>query len=87
MAATRCHYQPPPPGTWDQAQRPLTGTWDQAARQEVTSYKDPLWTTPVKTLSCPKLRWRAVINTIAWCHVVGDAMLNVFGMAEIPCVR
>ena len=23
---------------------PLEGTWEQAARQEVTSYRDPLWT-------------------------------------------
>ena len=28
------------PGT----ETPLEGTWDQAARQEVTSYRDPLWT-------------------------------------------
>ena len=46
---------------------PLEGTWDQAARQEVTSYRDPLhpmnrMTDIVKTLPCPKLRLRAVIN-------------------------
>ena len=31
-------------GTWDQGQRPPEGTWDQTARQEVTPYRDPLWT-------------------------------------------
>ena len=32
--------QRPLDGTWDQ--RPLELTWDQGARQEVTSYRDPL---------------------------------------------
>ena len=45
---------------------PPQGTWDQAARQEVASYIIPLlpwteWQTGVKTLTCPKLRLRAVI--------------------------
>ena len=36
-----------PPGQRPPRQTPLVGTWDQAAKQEVTSYKDPLpslWT-------------------------------------------
>ena len=47
---------------------PSEGTWDQAARQEVTSYRDPMWTdrqTPVKILLCPKLRLQAVIIVIS----------------------
>ena len=47
---------------------PPEGTWDRAARQEVTSYRDPMWTdrqTPVKILPCPKLRLQAVIIVIS----------------------
>ena len=45
---------------------PLDETWDQAAREEVTSYRDPLdrMKDVSKNITCPKLRLRAVIN---WC--------------------
>ena len=48
------------PGT----ETPLEGAWDQEARLEVTSNGDPPVhrQTPIKTLPCPKLCLRPVIN-------------------------
>ena len=69
----------------------LEGTWDQAARQEVTSYRDPLWTewqTRVKTLPCCKLRLRPNKHwsktQIKWssmgsAHLILNYLLNPLG--------
>ena len=61
-------YRPPWKEHGTRDRDPLEGTWDQAAKQEVTSYRNPLPPceqndrhTPVQILPCPK-RLRAVIK-------------------------
>ena len=54
-------------GTLGNEQRLLEGIWDQGARQEVTSYRDPMdRQTPVKILPCPKLHLREINNINHW---------------------